>query len=250
MRRSGSVVAKSVIEEALSEFGRELSANAVEALVSRVRKTLGEADYRDRHRDRARRRLQAEGGERHMTPRPIHRPSLVRTITLRLAITSILAIFLQVTIVVARNYYDKDDLNKSYVTREARALLRGVRASPHGLVLRSRRVPAHYTGEHAAFYAFRILDESGRIIAEHDGGRLAELSPWRSSPSRTQDLWLLDLSLEGKLHVAGGLRQRVDNKDVLGGGRHDRRSRARQSGHPGCGRRRRRVDAHRFRLSC
>jgi two-component system OmpR family response regulator len=44
MRRSGSVVAKAVIEEALSEFGRELSANAVEALVSRVRKALGEAD--------------------------------------------------------------------------------------------------------------------------------------------------------------------------------------------------------------
>jgi two-component system, OmpR family, response regulator len=44
MRRSGSVVAKSTIEEALSEFGRELSANAVEALVSRVRKALGEAD--------------------------------------------------------------------------------------------------------------------------------------------------------------------------------------------------------------
>jgi len=37
-------VAKAVIEEALSEFGRELSANAVEALVSRVRKALGEAD--------------------------------------------------------------------------------------------------------------------------------------------------------------------------------------------------------------
>ena len=44
MRRTGSVVAKSVIEEALSEFGRELSSNAVEALVSRVRKALGEAD--------------------------------------------------------------------------------------------------------------------------------------------------------------------------------------------------------------
>ena len=149
-----------------------------------------------------------------MTPTPTHRPSLVRTITLRLAITSVLAIILQVTIVVARNYYNEDDLNKSYVTREARALLRGVRASPRGLALRSRRVPAHYTGEHAAFYAFRILDENGRIVAEHDGRRLAELSPWRSSPSRTQDLWLLDLSLERKLHVAGGLRQRVGNKDV------------------------------------
>jgi DNA-binding response OmpR family regulator len=43
MRRSGSVVTKAAIEEALSQFGRELTANAVEALVSRVRKALTEA---------------------------------------------------------------------------------------------------------------------------------------------------------------------------------------------------------------
>jgi two-component system, OmpR family, response regulator len=44
MRRQGSIVTKSAIEEALSQFGRELSPNAVEALVSRVRKALSEAD--------------------------------------------------------------------------------------------------------------------------------------------------------------------------------------------------------------
>jgi len=44
MRRSGSVVTKAAIEEALSQFGRELSANAVEALVSRVRKALADAN--------------------------------------------------------------------------------------------------------------------------------------------------------------------------------------------------------------
>lgn len=43
MRRSGSVVTKAAIEEGLSQFGRELSSNAVEALVSRVRKALTEA---------------------------------------------------------------------------------------------------------------------------------------------------------------------------------------------------------------
>ena len=42
MRRGGSVVAKSTIEDALSEIGRELSANAVEVLVSRLRKALSE----------------------------------------------------------------------------------------------------------------------------------------------------------------------------------------------------------------
>ena len=149
-----------------------------------------------------------------MTPGPSHQPSLVRTITLRLAITAMLAIFLQVTIVVARTYFDEEDLNKSYVTREARALLYEVRSGPHGLTFRDRRVPAQYVGEHRAFYAFRILDERGQIIAEHDGRMLAELSPWRPSPSRTQDLWLLDLSQEKKLHVAGGLRQKVGSKDV------------------------------------
>jgi two-component system response regulator TctD len=43
MRRSDSVVSKAAIEIALSEFGREISANAVEALVSRTRKALAEA---------------------------------------------------------------------------------------------------------------------------------------------------------------------------------------------------------------
>jgi DNA-binding response OmpR family regulator len=40
MRRSGNVVVKESIEEALSGIGREVSSNAVEALVSRLRKGL------------------------------------------------------------------------------------------------------------------------------------------------------------------------------------------------------------------
>ena len=40
MRREGHVVPKAAIETALSEFGREISPNAIELLVSRLRKTL------------------------------------------------------------------------------------------------------------------------------------------------------------------------------------------------------------------
>lgn len=43
MRRSGAAVAKSAIEGTLSQFSRDLSPNAVEALVSRLRKALGDA---------------------------------------------------------------------------------------------------------------------------------------------------------------------------------------------------------------
>ena len=44
MRRIGNLVPKGVIETSLSEFGRDVSANAVEALVSRARKALAEVD--------------------------------------------------------------------------------------------------------------------------------------------------------------------------------------------------------------
>jgi signal transduction histidine kinase len=142
------------------------------------------------------------------------RPSLVRTITLRLAITSVLAILLQLAIVVARAYLDEDDLNKSYVTREARTLLRQVHFGPQGLQLMLSRIPHHYVGQQAAAYAFRVLVDDGKIIAEHNGSMLAEISPWRERPSRTQDLWLLDLDLERKLYVAGGLRQKIAGRDV------------------------------------
>jgi DNA-binding response OmpR family regulator len=43
MRRSGFLVSKNMIEEALSEFGREISANAIEALISRIRRSLSDA---------------------------------------------------------------------------------------------------------------------------------------------------------------------------------------------------------------
>jgi len=142
------------------------------------------------------------------------RPSLVRTITLRLAITSVLAILLQLAIVVARAYLDEDDLNRSYVTREARSLLRELRPGPKGLQLKPDRIPRHYTGQQAEVYAFRILSDDGSIIAQHNGQMLAEISPWRERPSRTQDLWLLDLDLQRKLYVAGGLRQKIAGRDV------------------------------------
>jgi two-component system OmpR family response regulator len=43
LRSAATVVPKSTIEEALSEFGREVSSNAVEALISRLRRALGAA---------------------------------------------------------------------------------------------------------------------------------------------------------------------------------------------------------------
>jgi two-component system OmpR family response regulator len=46
IRREGQVVPRAVIEDALSEFGRETSPNAIELLVSRLRKALERAHAR------------------------------------------------------------------------------------------------------------------------------------------------------------------------------------------------------------
>ena len=144
--------------------------------------------------------------------------SLVHTITWRLAAASLVAMLLQVTIVVARAYLHEDELNRSYVTREALRLARDVRGMGAAATLnrpvRLGSVPGHYTGSNAAAYAFRILREDGTVIAERNPAQIAELSPWRSKPSRTQDFWLLDLDTQKKLFVAGGLREKVNGHDV------------------------------------
>src|ERR1700675_1542337 len=96
------------------------------------------------------------------------RPSLVRIITLRLAITSVLAMLLQVGIVVARAYLNEDDLNRSYVMREARTLFEAVRPTLRGPRLNPGLVPRHYAGQHGDFYAFRMLLEDGTVIGQHN----------------------------------------------------------------------------------
>lgn len=42
MRRAGSLIPKNMLETSLSEYGRDISANAIEALVSRTRRALAE----------------------------------------------------------------------------------------------------------------------------------------------------------------------------------------------------------------
>lgn len=149
-----------------------------------------------------------------MSNRPEKRPSLARTITVRLALASLVAILFQLSLVVARAYLDEDGLNRSYVAREAHRISRAIRSASTGRRLHLASIPSHYGAGNAGAYAFRALREDGSTIAERNGSMLAELSPWRVRPSRTQDLWLLDLDTQKKLYVAGGLRQKVHGQDV------------------------------------
>src|SRR5262245_66357994 len=93
-----------------------------------------------------------------MTPAAAARPSLVRILTVRLALTSLLAIVLQLTIVVVRSYLIENDLNRSIVTRHAQALLALLHSDAGVLAFEQSRMPQPYLGKYADFYAFRILE--------------------------------------------------------------------------------------------
>ena len=81
--------------------------------------------------------------------------------------------------------------------------------------LMKSRVPQHYAGIYADFYAFRISDaHTVTLLAQHNGRKIAELSPWREEASRNQDFWLLDLDAEKKLYVAGGVREKLADRQV------------------------------------
>lgn len=141
-------------------------------------------------------------------------PSLERTLIVRLAITAVLAILLQLVIVAARSYLDHEALLISYVSSEAKAIGRNVQFEGRGISFDPKTVPSRYRGRHSDAYAFRILDADGRTIAEHNGERLLALSPWQSQPSENQDLWLRDLDQQQRMFVAGGHRQRHDGHEI------------------------------------
>lgn len=143
------------------------------------------------------------------------RPGLVRTVTVRLAVTTILVMLLQAGIVAVRDYVNETDFLNSYVRREAQRIARQLGpspgASPENI---AAQLPAQYLGTHAAAYAFRLIDKDGKVLAEHNVARLDALSPWSSKPNARQDFWVRKLDEHERMHVAGGLKVRVNEQDL------------------------------------
>ena len=150
-----------------------------------------------------------------MTSAAASRPSLVRIITVRLAVTSLLAIILQLTVVVVRTYLIENDLNRSIVTRQAQALLAGLHSTQADSSLIKPACRAITLGKYADFYAFRISDAHGHVLAaaQRSKDRGAITVARRSIANiRTSGFWIWTRSR--KLYVAGGVRQRLVDHQV------------------------------------
>lgn len=142
-----------------------------------------------------------------------------------IVLTALAAMVLQLLIVAARTYLNESDLQVTYVSYEVdqlaaalkvdrrRARLRGEQARHREdrTRLRGDRVPAHFQKDVAGAYAFRIRSADSNQIASHNVELIKKYSPW-SSPNEAegyearQDMWLVRLDPDRRLHVAGGKR--------------------------------------------
>ena len=141
-------------------------------------------------------------------------PGLARTLTIRLAITTILVMLLQSGFVALRDYLNETDFLNTYVRRQAQQLAREVglfdnEANPAVAAGQAD----HYFGAPGRDYAYRVIDADGKVLAEQNGLRLDGLSPWNTKPSARQDFWVRKLDPKARMHVAGGLKVRSGEHD-------------------------------------
>jgi signal transduction histidine kinase len=71
-----------------------------------------------------------------------------------------------------------------------------------------------YPSQYSDFYGFRILAADGRVVAQHNSARIADLSPWRAGVSRTQDFWLRKLDMNKWMYAAGGVHLSYGGQDL------------------------------------
>ena len=102
---------------------------------------------------------------------------LVRTLTVRLVITTILVMLLQAGIVAVRDYLNETDFHNTYVRREAQQIARWFSAQHADAVANTsgNEHPSYFSGPNAAAYGFRIVDGEGRLLAEQNGYHLQAL---------------------------------------------------------------------------
>ena len=144
------------------------------------------------------------------------RPSLARRISLQVGLIAFVTSIIQLTVVIGHNYFDYEDLSLAHVTREAKALRKGLSLEPTGLSFTLPAGAAHYRDVHRSHYAFRVVDGSGRVIAAEQPSLLEKVSPYRSSSSAAMPgFWFRKLDDAQRFYFAGGRRFRVGSEDVL-----------------------------------
>jgi signal transduction histidine kinase len=144
------------------------------------------------------------------------RSSLARRISIRVGVVALITSVIQLLVVVATHYLDYDDLALNHVQREVGWLARGIEQTPRGLSFKLPYDMGYYADARRRYYAFRVLDRSGSLIASSQPRVLEDVSPWQpASGEAMPGFWYRQLDDARRLHFAGGKRVRIGNTDVL-----------------------------------
>lgn len=148
------------------------------------------------------------------------RSSLVRTVTTTIVLTALAAMLLQLLIVATRTYLNEADLMVAFVSHEVNRLASALRIDGRRARLRAEHVPSHFRRDLTHAYAFRVRLGDLTEIASHNIKLIDRLSPWSSTSlakgdEPRQDMWLVTIDPNQRLHVAGGKRLVIKGRTVL-----------------------------------
>jgi signal transduction histidine kinase len=139
----------------------------------------------------------------------VGRSPLARIIITRLALTSLMAIFLQVCIVGTQYYLDREQFTTDFITREADTISRGISTVAGRDAFKLTAKAAHYR-QLPGSYAFRITGSDGGRIAESESALLAVLGSW---PEGRPDIWVRYIDGGSWPRFAGGQRVKRNGRD-------------------------------------
>ena len=136
------------------------------------------------------------------------RPSLAHTITKQLALTSLLAIVLQVSLVGTQYYLDREGFTTDFISRETDTISRGLGQGPSKREFKLPPAAAHYA-RRKADYAFRIIGADGKVLADNGSPLLSQLT-WNE---RRPDFWVRYLPGGDWPRFSGGQHMRINGED-------------------------------------
>lgn len=137
------------------------------------------------------------------------RPSLSRTITKRLALTSLLAIVLQVGIVGTQYYLDREQFTTDFISREIDLIAGGLPGERGRSEFKLPPGAGHYRHS-SAEYGYRITAADGHVVAEN-GSHLFDLGG--SWPGQRPDIWVRFVDGGAWPRFVGGQRIRRNGQD-------------------------------------
>jgi signal transduction histidine kinase len=130
--------------------------------------------------------------------------SLATAIGLRLAAVWGLIIVVQIVACLHENFGNQAYFARNYIDMEVDHIGQLLRARNGSLVYDSAATPDYYKENLAPYYAFRIVDATGKLIAESNAQILSNIMPLASRVSSEPFTWLRIADSGEWFHIAGG----------------------------------------------